>query len=76
MAIMDDNGLSAINNRNEKFIIYNLNSSLYASEVVKCTGLSKGYETVMMNDYYNKYIVGHNAIHQCSLLGCGILMIM
>lgn len=41
-AIMDDNGLSAINNRNEKFIIYNLNSSLYASEVVKCTEFIKG----------------------------------
>lgn len=41
-AIMDDNGLSAINNRNKKFIIYNLNSSLYASKVVKCGGSIRG----------------------------------
>lgn len=36
-AIMDDNGLSAINNHNERFIIYNLSRSLSVSEAIKCT---------------------------------------
>ena len=36
VAIMDDNGLSVINNRNERFIIYNLRR-LYVSKAIKYT---------------------------------------